>query len=48
VIFNAGDNVTAFVSLGGFQTASLAAVSVFNTSRAIDNAANGQHEYRRL
>jgi hypothetical protein len=40
VIFNAGGNVTAFSSLGGFLTASLAAVSVFDTSRVIDNAAN--------
>lgn len=40
VTFNAGGNVTAFSSLGGFLTASLAAVSVFDTSRVIDNAAN--------
>jgi hypothetical protein len=40
VIFNAGGNVTAFSSLGGGLTASLAAVSVFDTSRVIDNAAN--------
>ena len=40
VIFNAGGNVTAFASLGGFLTASLAAVSVFDTSHVIDNAAN--------
>jgi hypothetical protein len=40
VIFNASGNVTAFSSLGGGLTASLAAVSVFDTSRVIDNAAN--------
>jgi hypothetical protein len=37
VISSAGGNVTAFSSLGGFVTASLAAVSVFDTRRVIDN-----------
>jgi len=40
VIFDAGGDVTASSSLGGFLTASLAAVSVFDTSRVIDNGAN--------
>src|SRR5262245_50992445 len=40
VTFNAGGNVTPFLSLGGLQTASLTAVSVFDTSSVIDNAAD--------
>jgi hypothetical protein len=40
VIFSAGGNVNAFLSLGSFETVSLAAVSVFDTSRVIDNGAN--------
>ena len=40
VIFNAGANVTASSSFGGFLTVSLAAVSVFDTSSVINNGAN--------